>query len=78
MIVKKTITDLVRKYARFNGDAVTTNADIRDTYGVDSLKIVELLSDVESLYDITIESSLLSYENFNTVQKIVDYIKEKA
>jgi acyl carrier protein len=78
MTVEKTVSDLVAKYARFNGDAINSTADIRETYGVDSLKIVELLTDVESLYDITIESSLLSYENFSTVRKIAAYIREKV
>lgn len=75
-IVSK-ICELVQTYSQFEGDNVQLDGDLKEDYGIDSITLVELLVDIESQFDITFDSSFLTYESFSTAGSIADYIDQK-
>lgn len=75
--IESRICELVQTYSQFDGDNVQLNGDLREDYGVDSIALVELLVDIESQFDVTFDSSFLTYESFSTAGSIADHINEK-
>lgn len=71
------ICELVQTYSQFEGDNVQLDGDLKEDYGIDSITLVELLVDIESQFDITFDSSFLTYESFSTAGSIADYIDQK-
>lgn len=57
-------------------DKVTTNANIQDDLGADSLDIVDLVMSFEDEFDIEIPDDQV--ENIKTVGDVVKYIEEKT
>jgi acyl carrier protein len=51
------------------------DCDLKDSYGIDSLKIVDILIQIEAHFDIEIDSNLLTYESFSTLGRLVEYIE---
>lgn len=47
------------------------------TLGLDSMGSVGLIVDLEELFDIVIDDEELMFENFSTIQKIVDRVAGK-
>jgi acyl carrier protein len=68
------ICEVVSRLGQFNNDNVQVDSDLRDNYGVDSIVLVELLVEIEDIFGITFDSSLLTYETFSTVGSISDYV----
>jgi acyl carrier protein len=75
--IESKICDLVQTYSQFDGDNVQLDGDLREDYGIDSISLVELLVDIESQFDVTFDSSFLTYESFSTAGSIAEYISEK-
>ncbi len=59
------------------GEEVKLDCDLRDNYGIDSIALVTLLIEIESEFDITIDSSLLTYDCFSTGEAISTYVFDK-
>lgn len=57
-------------------DEVTPQASVIDDLGADSLDVVEIVMALEEEFDVEIPDE--EAEKLVTVQKIVDYIDEKA
>lgn len=47
------------------------------TVGLDSIKTVKLIVELEVMFDIIIEDDELNVNNFSTIQKILDIINSK-
>ncbi|HEX3029383.1 MAG TPA: acyl carrier protein [Clostridia bacterium] len=75
-IVKK-VSEIVKGYSQFNSDNIEVDADLRENYGVDSIILVEMLVDLECEFNVTFDSSMLTYDNFSTVAAISDYVYGK-
>ncbi len=75
--IESKICELVQTYSQFDGDNVQLSGDLREDYGIDSIALVELLVDIESQFDVTFDSSFLTYESFSTAGSIADHINEK-
>ena len=43
-------------------------------YGLDSLKFIKLIIEIEEVFRIEIEDEMFIFENFNTVNKILQYL----
>ncbi len=72
--IQSKVCEVVSRLGQFNNDNVQVDSDLRDNYGVDSIVLVELLVEIEDLFGITFDSSLLTYETFSTVGSISDYV----
>ena len=73
--------DEIRKFLQKKDSRTSTVTDDDSllTSGiVDSLKMVELLSFIEKTYNITIDDDELSPDNFETINAIVNFLKNKV
>lgn len=57
-------------------DEVTLQASIIDDLGADSLDVVEIIMGLEEEFDVEIPDE--EAEKLTTVQKVVEYVDEKA
>lgn len=57
-------------------DQVTPGASVIDDLGADSLDVVEIIMGLEEEFDVEIPDE--EAEKLTTVQKIVEYVEEKA
>lgn len=73
-IIQEKVVKIIEGSCQFNLGKIDLVCDLRDNYGIDSILIVNILVDIECEFDITIDSSILTYESFSTVGKIVDYV----
>ena len=55
-------------------DKVTTNANIQDDLGADSLDVVDLIMSLEEEFDVEIPDEAV--ENIKTVGDVVKYIED--
>lgn len=75
--VKEKVIDIVRRNAVLNTDMVNENSDIRRDHGIDSIKMVELVVDLEEEFDIEVDSCSLSFDNFANIERITSYVLKK-
>lgn len=73
-IIEEKVFKIIKENCQFNAEKLNSVSDLRENYGIDSILIVNILVDIECEFDITIDSSLLSYDNFSNITKIVDYV----
>lgn len=71
------IREIVKGYAVFNANQVTDETDLSKELGIDSIKMVQLIVDLEETFDIEVDSASLKYENFANSAAITHYILKK-
>ncbi len=76
--IKERVIEVVKRNSMFNADNVSENSNIRRDHGIDSIKMVELVVDLEDEFDIEVDNCSLSFENFSTVELIIRYVMSKA
>lgn len=76
-LVEEKVCEIVKKSCQFNADNICVDGDLRENYGIDSISLVELLVNIECEFDIVVDSSLLTYDNFSTPKAISDYVCSK-
>lgn len=75
--VKERVMEVIKRNAVFNADKVNENSSIRRDHGIDSIKLVEMIIDLEEEFDIEVDSAVLNFENFATVKLISNYVAER-
>ncbi len=75
--VKERVMEVIKRNAVFNADKVNENSRIRRDHGIDSIKLVEMIIDLEEEFDIEVDSAMLNFENFATVELISNYVAER-
>ncbi|MBQ8961968.1 MAG: acyl carrier protein [Ruminococcus sp.] len=75
MIFEK-IRDIIVDQLGVDEDQVTTEANIQDDLGADSLDVVDLIQTIEDEYDLSIPDEAV--EEIKTVGDIVNYIEKNA
>jgi acyl carrier protein len=73
-IIKKNITKKVQEL--LENDKITEVDDLT-SLGLDSIRSIELIVDLEADFDITFEDSELLLDNFKTIEKIEEMIHLK-
>jgi acyl carrier protein len=68
------VVNIVKRHAVFNPDKVMEESRIRRDHGIDSIKMVELVVDLEDEFNIEVDSASLSFENFANIGIITDFI----
>lgn len=71
------VINTVKRHAVFNQDKVMEESRIRRDHGIDSIKMVELVVDLEEEFNIEVDSASLSFENFANIGIITDFIIRK-
>jgi acyl carrier protein len=75
--VLERVINIVKRHAVFNQEKVTEESRIRRDHGIDSIKMVELVVDLEEEFNIEVDSASLSFENFANIGIITDFIIRK-
>lgn len=75
--IQERVIEVVSRNAVFNADKVNESSQIRQDHGIDSIKIVELVVDLEEEFDIEVDNSSLSFDNFATIELITNYVIDK-
>ena len=75
MIFEK-LKDIVAEQLGVEPDEVTTEANIQEDLGADSLDIVDLITTIEDEFDLSIPDEAV--EEIKTVGDIVNYIEKNA
>ena len=70
-LIIKTLNEILQR----DCGSVNENDDLVD-YGLDSMKAVELVVELENEYDIEVDDEDLLIENLNTISKINTLIKK--
>lgn len=76
-VIDEKLGTIIKENCKFNSDRIQYDVDLRDNYGIDSIVLVEMLVAIEMAFGITIDSNLLTYDCFSTVEKITDYLYQK-
>lgn len=71
--VHEKVTEMIKKYEVYSDNNVT---DLR-LLGLDSLKIISLIVDIETEFDIQFMDDELIVDNFSTVDLIASQIERK-
>lgn len=53
------------------------HSNIKNDHGIDSLKIVNLLFDLEDEFGIIVDQNSMVFDNFATAEKISSYVYQK-
>jgi acyl carrier protein len=75
--VKERVLEIVRKNSLFNADKVNENSVLRVDHGIDSIRLVEMVVDLEDEFNIEVDTTSLSYENFANIELIIKYVMSK-
>lgn len=74
--MEETVKEIVERYLGVNPSDYTNNSSFVGDLGCDSLDIVEILTECEREFNISIPDD--DVESLKTVQDLIDYIKEHA
>lgn len=76
--IKERVMEVVSRNALYNPDKVNENSVLKTDHGIDSLKIVDLVMDLEEEFGIRVENNSLVFENFSTIENITKYVASKS
>jgi len=74
--VEQKVTDIIVEQLGVNPEQVTPKASFIEDLGADSLDIVELVMAFEEEFGVEVPDE--EAEKLQTVQDVIDYIKDKA
>ena len=74
--IENNVIEVINSHCPYKNEKLDADKDLRDNYGIDSIILVEVLVELESVMNINFDSNLLAYDNFSTINKITDYIYE--
>lgn len=76
--IKKTILDILRKYSfdKTIIDKATEDSNITKDLKINSARVVDVILDVEEIYDIEIDDKSLS--KIATIKDVIELIKSKT
>ena len=58
--------------------ALDADAPLMQTYGIDSVSLLELVVGLEETFGITLDDGDFSIKNFTTVAAIRDFVRQRA
>lgn len=71
------LLEIIAGHCLYNEDKITLSSNLRNDHGIDSLKITEMILDIEDEFAFQFDAGALSRETFKTVTSLLDYILEK-
>ena len=74
--IENKIFDLIKKI--INNNAINKDSLFLDEGWLDSLSTIELLTEIEKSFNITIDNDQLTHENFNSLNKITELVVKKC
>ncbi len=58
-------------------DDIDEQASLTDSYGVDSVSVLEMIVGLEEAFGLSVGDTDFSIENFQTVDAIADFVRER-
>ncbi|MFZ5989706.1 MAG: acyl carrier protein [Bacillota bacterium] len=77
-LIKERVLDLVRKNSMAGSEGLCENSLLKEDLGIDSVRLVDLIVDLESELGFEVEGTALNPENFRTVSCVINYVAKKA
>lgn len=79
MNVEKELKDLVMKIVTKDGNVekITSKTILTDDLGYDSVKVIELVVELESVFNIEIDDDDLEIENLIVYENLLNMIRKK-
>ncbi|MGG4094493.1 acyl carrier protein [Paenibacillus lautus] len=74
--IKIKVKDSLKRLLEIGEQEVTDQEDLNQL-GMDSMSSVNLVVELEEMFDIVFDDEELLFENFSTVQKITDIVERK-
>lgn len=66
-----------RLYLKVKPDEIPTDASLTDTYGIDSVSLLELVVGLEETFGIRIEEGDFNLRDFSTVAALRDFVRAR-
>jgi len=66
-----------RLFLKVKPEEIPADASLMDTYGVDSVSLLELVVGLEEAYGIRLEDGDFNVQHFATVAALRDFVKER-
>ena len=73
--IKKKLIKCIKDTCEYDEDIKEID-NLKNDLGYDSLEIVSLIFEIEEAFDITFDSSDLTFENMDTVKDLINLIKK--
>lgn len=67
--IQKGVVEIVSRNSLHNPEKVNLHSNIKNDHGIDSLKIVNLLFDLEDEFGIIVDQNSMVFDNFATAEK---------
>ncbi len=74
--IENKIFDIIKKI--INNNAINKDSLLLDEGWLDSLSTIELLTEIEKAFNITIDNDQLTHENFNSLHNITELVFKKC
>lgn len=74
--IENKIFDIIKKI--INNNDINKDSLLLDEGWLDSLSTIELLTEIEKAFNITIDNDQLTHENFNSLQNITELVFKKC
>ena len=75
--IKESVFKLIRTNTVSEKDSITEEAFLKQDLGIDSIKLVDLVIDIEEEFSFRVEAKELDSQNFNTVSSVIAYVGRK-
>ncbi len=75
-IVERVI-DVVENFAIENADQITVNSELKKELGIDSLKMIEILLELEEEFGTQFNNGAVVLESFKSIATIVELVEAK-
>ncbi len=73
--MRETITELIRNVISLDADREIKDDENLIDLGLDSIKTIEIVVELEDGFDIEIDEDDLMLDNFSTISKIMELVK---
>lgn len=73
--MRETITELIRNVISLDADREIKDDENLIDLGLDSIKTIEIVVELEDGFDIEIDEDDLMLDNFSTISKIIELVK---
>lgn len=76
-IVERVI-EILEEFTQVNPDSIGENSSLGDDLGIKSIKIIDIIFELEEEFDIQFSDGAVAMEKFKTVKTIAENVYEKV
>jgi len=76
--IEEKLIEIIRNHCLHNSNKITLASNLRNDHGIDSLKVTEMILDIEEEFKFEFEASALSLDTFQTVESLLNYVQSQS